>query len=96
MRMLLDMITGSALSIAGQALAALGLVLAAAALGYLLVACIAMWLYRHKRIAKAVGALRPVTVLKPLCGAEPALYEDLRSQLSGACRRSSPGSTSPS
>ena len=79
MRMLLDMLTGSALSIAGQALAALGLVLAAAALGYLLVACIAMWLYRHKRIAKEVGALRPVTVLKPLCGAEPALYEDLRS-----------------
>ena len=73
------MITGSPFSVTGQTLAALGIVLATAALGYLLTACIAVWLSSNKRLPRTVSALRPVTVLKPLCGAEPALYEDLRS-----------------
>ncbi len=73
------MITGSTFSVTGQTLAALGIVLATAALGYLLTACLAVLLSRNKRVPRTAGALRPATVLKPLCGAEPALYEDLRS-----------------
>ncbi len=73
------MITGSTFSVTGQTLAVLGIVLAAVALGYQLTACAAVLLSRHKRAPRPAGALRPVTVLKPLCGAEPALYEDLRS-----------------
>lgn len=73
------MITGSTFSVTGQALVALGIVLATASFAYLTIACAAVWLSRNKRLSAPAGALRPVTVLKPLCGAEPALYEDLRS-----------------
>jgi ceramide glucosyltransferase len=64
----------------------LGTLLAAAALGYAVMAWIAAQLYRNKDPARRVGAAlgpqvqrRAVTVLKPLCGAEPGLDHSLRS-----------------
>ena len=59
-------------------LGGLGTLLAAVATGYTIGAVIAM------RVGRMVGgrrlaALPPATILKPLCGAEPALYEHLRS-----------------
>src|ERR1700722_597235 len=33
----------------------------------------------HRAVLRKPSGLRPVTILKPLCGAEPGLYEDLRS-----------------
>lgn len=55
-----------------------GLVLAAASVGYLLAAIVAVARFRRSR---AFGAPPPlaVTILKPVCGAEPRLYECLRS-----------------
>ncbi len=54
------------------------MVLAALATGYTVVAALA--LRRERRApARPTGALPPATILKPLCGAEPALYEHLRS-----------------
>ena len=55
-----------------------GIALAALAMGYSITA----WLAVRRRIRPAGGALAsapPVTVLKPLCGAEHGLYECLRS-----------------
>ena len=59
-------------------LSGLGTVLAALAVEYTIVAALAL------RVGRAASAWRPVTlppatILKPLCGAEPALYEHLRS-----------------
>lgn len=64
----------------------LGTLLAAAALGYAVIACVAVRLWRNSgrrgrggpAVAPAPQAL-PVTVLKPLCGAEPGLDDSLRS-----------------
>lgn len=69
--------------------ALLGLGLAAAAAGY---ACFAVYavvrgvrrasaaaLWRYRQGGPPTAGLRPVSVLKPLCGAEPRLYENLRS-----------------
>ena len=78
--MVLDMIAASTFTVLmGQSMTALGILLAAAALAYLLIASVAVMLRRNPPAARPPGALRPVTVLKPLCGAEPALYESLRS-----------------
>ncbi|MGN6453521.1 MAG: glycosyltransferase, partial [Steroidobacteraceae bacterium] len=59
-------------------LSALGTALAALAMGYAIAAALA------RRVGRAAPAqhspaLPPVTLLKPLCGAESALYEHLRS-----------------
>ena len=59
-------------------LIALGTALAALAMEYAIAAALAL------RVGRAASAWRPetlppATILKPLCGAEPALYEHLRS-----------------
>jgi len=59
-------------------LVGIGTALAALAMSYSITA----WLAVRRRIRHTGGALAnapPVTVLKPLCGVEPALYECLRS-----------------
>jgi ceramide glucosyltransferase len=55
-----------------------GVVLAAAATGYLV---LALWRVSHSRFERATASSfqPPVTVLKPLCGNEAQLYECLRS-----------------
>lgn len=79
MAMIMDMIAASTLSVTGQALATwAGTLLAGAGLAYLLIACVAV-VFKHRNPVRRAGALRPVSVLKPLCGAEPRLYENLRS-----------------
>ncbi|MDE2052087.1 MAG: bacteriohopanetetrol glucosamine biosynthesis glycosyltransferase HpnI, partial [Gammaproteobacteria bacterium] len=63
----------------------LGTLLAAAALGYAVTAWVAVRLWRNSGAQQRLGSaaaspqLRPVTVLKPLCGAEPGLDHSLRS-----------------
>jgi ceramide glucosyltransferase len=63
-----------------RVLAWTGVVLAAVGALYMLVALLGA-LLRPRRAARWPGAvaLPPVTILKPLCGAEPRLYECLRS-----------------
>jgi ceramide glucosyltransferase len=54
-----------------------GLTIAA---GYALLAVIAVLVWQMRRMPKeSRQRLPPLTVLKPLCGAEPSLYENLRS-----------------
>lgn len=56
---------------------ALGLLLAAGGTAYALAAVAALAVGSRRRPAAAT--VRPVSVLKPLCGTEPRLYENLRS-----------------
>ena len=51
----------------------------AVAAGYAVLALVAVIVWRIRRTVKTPSKLPPVTVLKPLCGAEPGLYENLRS-----------------
>lgn len=59
-------------------LVALGTALAALATGYAVTACVALVARRGAR-ARLAQSLPPVSILKPLCGAEPELYSCLRS-----------------
>jgi ceramide glucosyltransferase len=79
------MITGSTFAVTAQAVvAAVGTLLAAAALGYAVAAWVAVRLWRNSDARQRIGGgtaspSPPVTVLKPLCGAEPGLEDSLRS-----------------
>ncbi len=60
-------------------LAVTGLAAASLAAVYALLALMAALLWRARRFPANPAVLPPVTLLKPLCGAEPGLYEHLRS-----------------
>jgi ceramide glucosyltransferase len=57
----------------------LGFASLVAAAGYVVLAVIAVLAWQLRRRAGTAPAPLPVSVLKPLCGAEPGLYEHLRS-----------------
>jgi hypothetical protein len=56
----------------------LGFAILITAASYALINVIAVLVWRFPRKSRSAPELLPVTVLKPLCGAEPRLYEDLR------------------
>jgi ceramide glucosyltransferase len=60
-------------------IAALGFISLIAAAGYIVLAVIAVAAGRLRRRTHSLPSQQPVTILKPLCGAEPGLYDNLRS-----------------
>ncbi len=66
--------------------ATLGLVALSLAACYAALTLLALAAWHFRRPDKAGADLPPVTVLKPLCGAEPGLYEHLR----GFCEQDYP------
>jgi ceramide glucosyltransferase len=67
------------MTVVACASAALGFAGLLAAAAYAALHCIALLVWRVPRVPQPGSDLPPVTILKPLCGAEPGLYEDLRS-----------------
>jgi ceramide glucosyltransferase len=61
------------------AMVLVGLVALVVAAAYSVLALLAVVVWQHRRAPIGLAGLPPVTVLKPLCGAEPRLYENLRS-----------------
>ena len=59
--------------------AIIGFATLAAAAGYAVLALVAVLVWHRRRAATQPLPRAPVTVLKPLCGAEPGLYANLRS-----------------
>lgn len=60
-------------------LSAIGAASLAVAAGYALLSLVALLVWKARGRTDSSARLPPVTVLKPLCGAEPGLYENLRS-----------------
>jgi ceramide glucosyltransferase len=60
-------------------MAVVGFVCLGLAAGYAVVTVVAVLVWRMQRGAAKAPSMPPVTVLKPLCGAEPGLHEHLRS-----------------
>ena len=59
-------------------LATLGTVVCAVAMAYVILAWIAVRVGVRSTATRQSAPVPPTTILKPLCGAEPALYEHLR------------------
>ena len=59
--------------------AAIGLASLAAAAGYAVLVLVAVLVWDRRRVPTGLLRWPPVTLLKPLCGAEPGLYSNLRS-----------------
>ncbi|MDP9065856.1 MAG: bacteriohopanetetrol glucosamine biosynthesis glycosyltransferase HpnI, partial [Pseudomonadota bacterium] len=66
------------MSVARVVLVLMGFFGLAVAAGYSVVAFLAQLAWRMRNPVPAMKARPPVTLLKPLCGAEPGLYEHLR------------------
>jgi ceramide glucosyltransferase len=57
----------------------IGLVTLTIAASYGVLALVAVLVWRAQKVPKDASRRPPVTILKPLCGAEPGLYQNLRS-----------------
>src|ERR1700675_3497638 len=59
--------------------AVIGIAALGVAAGYSVITLLALTVWRFRRAPTVVTERPPVTLLKPLCGAEPGLYQHLRS-----------------
>lgn len=67
------------MAIIDSILAVIGLASLIVAAGYSVATLVALLVWRGRRTPPHPQQLPPVSILKPLCGAEPGLYENLRS-----------------